>query len=54
MDSTFRNMIDASVQRLAIYHKKNFSFLQQIPSTHAKLFVKFWEQDVSPAAQPRV
>ncbi len=44
MDSTFSKMIDASVQRLASDRDNGFSFLRQVPSRHAKLFVNFWDQ----------
>jgi hypothetical protein len=44
MDSVFLKMIDTSIRRLAIDRDNGFSFLRQVPSSHAKLFVSYWDQ----------
>jgi len=37
-------MFDASIRRLASDRDNGFSFLRQVPSAHAKLFVSYWDQ----------
>jgi hypothetical protein len=44
MNSTIDKIIDASIRRLASDRENGFAFLRQVPCTHVKLFVSYWDQ----------